>query len=316
MARKRFITSDMSVDERIAEIAVENPVAALMWPWFITGFDDWGRMEAVPGKIKLSIFPAFPYTSKDIEEAIDLYDKYGIVHKYEVDGKEYIAIEPEKYYKYQTYIRGEKREKDGSNCPPPPNPPWGSMKSSAKTSTNNNQRADERTCAQSSADERKCIPSPSPSPSPSPISIERDIDARARNNTSHEKSQEENFDDEIAKIYNKAFEFGMSGVTPEFLEDAQMRLSGGTDVDLIIKALSIGATKAHGSAGAKCRYAISVLQSWAAEGIKTIEQWKAKNEPEPKSRDKPSRTKAQERENAFLRAREEAKRMLLEEGLI
>lgn len=59
MARKRFITSDMSVDERIAEIAAENPVAALMWPWFITGFDDWGRMEAVPGKIKLSISQRF-----------------------------------------------------------------------------------------------------------------------------------------------------------------------------------------------------------------------------------------------------------------
>ena len=115
MARKRFITSDMSIDEKIADIAVENPVAALMWPWFITGFDDWGRMEAVPVKIKLSIFPAFPYTPKDIKEAIDLYDKYGIVHKYEVDGKVYIAVEPEKYYKYQTYIRGNKREIDGSN---------------------------------------------------------------------------------------------------------------------------------------------------------------------------------------------------------
>jgi len=149
------------------------------------------------------------------------------------------------------------------------------------------------------------------------IERERDISAYARNNTSQEKSQEENFDDEIAKIYNKAFEFGMSGVTPEFLEDAEMRLSGGTDVDLIIKALSIGATKAHGNAGAKCRYAISVLQSWAAEGIKTLTQWEAKNAPKPKARDKPiTKTKSQEREEAFERAREEARRMLREEGVI
>lgn len=167
MARKRFVTSDMSIDEKIAEIAAENPVAALMWPWFITGFDDWGRMEAVPMKIKLSIFPAFPYTPKDIEEAIDLYDKFGIVHKYEVDGKEYIAVEPEKYYKYQTYIRGSKREIDGSNCPPPPNPPWGNAKDSTEKHTEHDRRADARTCVQVSADERKCIPSPSPSPSPS-----------------------------------------------------------------------------------------------------------------------------------------------------
>jgi len=149
--------------------------------------------------------------------------------------------------------------------------------------------------------------------------IERDISAHARNNTSQEKSQEENFDDEIAKIYNKAFEFSMTGITPEFIEDAKMRLSGGTDVDLIIKALSIGATKAHGSAGAKCRYAISVLQSWAAEGIKTLTQWEAKNVPKSKARDKPDKpikTQAQEREEAFERAREEARRMLREEGVI
>ena len=307
MARKRFVTSDMSIDEKIADIAAENPVAALMWPWFITGFDDWGRMEAVPGKIKLSIFPAFPYTAKDIKEAIDLYAKYGVVHKYEVCGKEYLAIDPEKYYKYQTYIRGNKREIDGSNCPPPPNPPWGSAGNSEGSLATNNQRALARTCAQVSADERKCIPSPSPSPSPSK---EREIDARARENTS------QNFDTELQKINNKAFEFGMNGITPEFMDDAEARMKEGTDPDLIVKALSIGATKANGGSSAKCRYAISVLQAWAAEGIKTIAQWQAKNAPEQKARDKPMKTKAQEREEAFKRARDEARRILREEGVI
>lgn len=314
MARKRFVTSDMSIDEKIADIAAENPVAALMWPWFITGFDDWGRMEVVPGKIKLSIFPAFPYTSKDIEEAINLYDKYGIVHKYEVDGKAYIAIEPEKYYKYQTYIRGNKREIDGSNCPPPPNPPWDSVKGSAEVPTGNNNHADARTCTQVSADTRKCIPSPSPSPSPS--IRERDIDARARDNTPQEKSQE-NFDTEIAKINNKAFEFGMNGITPEFREDAEMRLSEGTDVELIIKALSIGATKANGNSGAKCRYAISVLQGWAADGIRTLAQWEAKNTPEPKARDKPKiQDMAEIKEDKYERAKQKALQMLREKGVI
>jgi DnaD/phage-associated family protein len=146
--------------------------------------------------------------------------------------------------------------------------------------------------------------------------IEKEIDARARDNISQNKSQE-NFDTEIEKINNKAFEFGMSGVTPEFLEDTQMRLEEGTEPELIIKALSIGATNAHGNAGAKCRYAIRILQAWAAEGIKTLTQWEAKNAPKPKSRDKPiTKTRAQEREEAFERAREEARRMLREEGVI
>ena len=144
--------------------------------------------------------------------------------------------------------------------------------------------------------------------------IEREIDARARDNTPQEKSQE-NFDTEIEKINNKAFEFGMSGVTPEFLEDAQMRLEEGTEPELIIKALSIGATNAHGNAGAKCRYAIRILQGWAAEGIKTLAQWEERHAP--KARDKPiTKTRAQEREEAFERAREEARRMLREEGVI
>ncbi len=160
MARKRFITSDMSIYEKIADIAAENPVAALMWPWFITGFDDWGRMEAVPGKIKLSIFPAFPYTTEDIKEAIDLYDKYGIVYKYSVDGKDYIAIDPKKYYKYQTYIRKDKIEKQNSKIPEPKDAPW-----VAKNNTVDDL-ATKNVAKQQSATINVL------SPSPSPISIE------------------------------------------------------------------------------------------------------------------------------------------------
>jgi len=138
--------------------------------------------------------------------------------------------------------------------------------------------------------------------------IEREIDARARDNISQNKSQED-FDTEIEKINNKAFEFGMSGVTPEFLEDTQMRLEEGTEPELIIKALSIGATNAHGNAGAKCRYAIRILQGWAAEGIKTLEQWEAKNAPKPIA----DRTAA--KLNKYEWAKQEAMRMLKEQGV-
>lgn len=321
MARKRFITSDMSIDEKIASIAAENPTAALMWPWFITGFDDWGRMEANPLKIKLSIFPAFPYTAEDIEKAINLYSEHGLVHRYEVYGKLYLAINPEKFYYYQTYIRGEKREKDGSNCPPPPNPPWEVRSSSEETLQTNNHSVDARTCAQDSAEARNCIPSPSPSPSPSLSIKERDIYTHAHDEQPDDIDDKnnnisQNFDAEIQKINDKSFEFGMNGITPEFIEDAEARLKEGTDLDLIIKALSIGATKANGGSNAKCRYAITVLQQWAAEGIKTLKQWEAKYTPASKPRDKPAKNRAEEREEAFQRSKEAAKRILREEGVI
>jgi len=309
MARKRFVTSEISADRKIAKLAEKNPVAAALWPWFITALDDWGRMGADPVEVKLTLFPAFPYTSDDIDEFIKLYHEFGIAYHYEVDGKSYLAVDPEKWLKYQTYIRKDKLEKQNSKIPEPVDAPW-----QAKNKNNDNL-ATKNVAKQQLA--TKNVLSPSPSPSPSPISIEeREIDARARDNTSQNKSQDKSFDVELQKINDKALEFGMNCITPEFRDDAEMRLSEGTDVDLIIKALSIGITKANGSASAKCRYAISVLQGWAAEGIKTLEQWTAKNTPKPTARDKPLKNKAQEREEAFERARQEARRILERQGVV
>jgi len=118
------------------------------------------------------------------------------------------------------------------------------------------------------------------SPSPSPNHIERDI---AR----EEIKNQVDVDNAIKTINDKSFEFSMNGISPEFQEDAKTRLKEGTEPELIIKALSIGATKASGSGPSKCRYAISVLQGWASEGIKTVTQWTEKNAPKPNARDRP-----------------------------
>lgn len=152
MARKRYITSAISTDRKLYALAEEDPTAALMWPWFVTAFDDWGRMNADPIEVKLTIFPAFPYTSNDIAEAIKLFDKYGLAHYYVVDGKPYLAVNPQKWWKYQSYIKDERKNgKETSKHPPPPDPPW-EDKSSAKFADY------PRTSA-------KNLPSPSPSPS-------------------------------------------------------------------------------------------------------------------------------------------------------
>ncbi len=124
MSRKRYITSEISTDEKIAALAEENPTAALMWPWFITAFDDWGRMSANPIEVKLTLFPAFPFTSKDVALAMKLYHKYGLAYLYEVDGKPYMAVNPATWYKYQTYINSGRKGKQASKYPAPPNPPW------------------------------------------------------------------------------------------------------------------------------------------------------------------------------------------------
>lgn len=124
MGRKRFISSDISTDKKIAVLAEENPTAALMWPWFTTALDDWGRMAADPLEVKLTLFPAFSYTSKEIAEAIRLFAATGLAHYYTVDGKPYLAVNPNTWFKYQTYIDSKRKTKDGSKLPAPDNAHW------------------------------------------------------------------------------------------------------------------------------------------------------------------------------------------------
>ena len=163
MARKRFVTSEISTDRKIAKLAEKNPVAAALWPWFITALDDWGRMNADPIEVKLAIFPAFPYTSDEIEEFIRLYHEFEIAYFYEVEGKYYLAVNPETWLKYQTYIRKDKLEKQKSKIPEPKDAPW-----IAKEVTNDDLAT--KNVAKHDFEQQiatKNVLSPSPSPSPS-----------------------------------------------------------------------------------------------------------------------------------------------------
>jgi len=127
MGRKRFITSDISKDGDLSEVAEENPVAGLMWPWFITALDDWARMEADPREIRNDTFGSFKshYSKDAVESAITLYVKYGLIHRYEISGKTYLQFNPKSYYKQQTYIEKRRQRHDSSRLPPPRDHPWG-----------------------------------------------------------------------------------------------------------------------------------------------------------------------------------------------
>jgi hypothetical protein len=121
MSRKVFISSDMSVDERLIEVAESDPQAVLLWPWILTVFDDWGRAEASPKRLKAQVFPCLPTVNhENIAAAIALYAEAGLIITYCVNSKPYMAIPQEKWYRYQTHIRGEKRGAEGSRHPAPP----------------------------------------------------------------------------------------------------------------------------------------------------------------------------------------------------
>lgn len=171
MGRKVYITSEMSVDERLIVVAEKDPQAALLWPWLLTVFDDWGRAEANSRRLKAQVFPVNDMVTPElIDKALRLYHEAGLLILYEVQGKAYMAIPQEKWFKYQTHIRKEKRLKDESRYPAPPE---------INNEGSAQMRDDARNDAQGSEDERICTPSPSPSPSLSPSpspSLSRDLE--------------------------------------------------------------------------------------------------------------------------------------------
>lgn len=240
MARKRFITSGMSNDEDIAEIAEKDTISALMWPWFITSFDDWGRMEVTSARqVKLDIFPAFSISTDTIEKAIIGFDMVGIAYLYEIDGRRYLAIEPCKYYKYQTYIKEIKRNNDNSKFPPPINPPWENCA---------HCRAPARTCADSRAPARLGVPSPSPSPS-------------INNSSGCSKAEGE------GKVY-QVFNGNIGPITQFQSELIGQWLDEGFDPDMLTECIldSLGA-------GNKWTYLKAKIEACGAKNVKTLEQY-------------------------------------------
>ncbi len=165
MSRKIFITSDMALDDRLMDIAEQDQEAALIWPWFLTLFDDWGRAEAEPRRIKAQVFPSFPsMTAQRIGEITDLYVDVGMIRRYSAKGKTYLCIPPEKWFSYQTHIRGEKRETDKSRYPAP------AAQEAYVTNPDEFSSAQSRANARSSH-EKTASPSLSPSLSPSPSNL-------------------------------------------------------------------------------------------------------------------------------------------------
>ena len=121
MGRKVFVSSDIAVDERLIDVAAEDGKAALLWPWLLTAMDDWGRAEASPKRLKARVFPSNPIvTADDIQSALLLFEQVGLVVLYMVDGKPYMAVREETWWRYQTHIHKSKRRKDESKIPAPP----------------------------------------------------------------------------------------------------------------------------------------------------------------------------------------------------
>lgn len=285
MARKRFISSDISTDEELAPIAGINPTAALMWPWFLTAFDDWGRMEGSTTKIKLSVFPAFPFTSEDIDEAIRLFQEAGLVHVYYVDGKRYLAVEPKKFYYYQSYI-SEKRKADcKSLCPEPVDAPWNQLQQNSKKFLDGLQ--DSETIALHITSRTLSTP-PTPPTAPSGAGGE----AAAGDNLPGDNLPS----DPMAPVCRFFFnEFTPTGTRTQF-EHLEKWVEDGMEPDLLIWAMEQALLEGKRDFS----YLQGIIRKRWERGIRTRAEAEADEEARHKARDRPNHGPDLEATKAFI----------------
>lgn len=120
MSRRRYISTDISTDIKLADLAEYGSTPLLLYTWAIPHMDDWGRITGEPRQFKLMVCPALDITVREVDEALNQIANAGLWIRYEVDGKRCISIHEDQWFKHQSYINKAKRSDDsGSNYPSP-----------------------------------------------------------------------------------------------------------------------------------------------------------------------------------------------------
>lgn len=261
MARKVFVSSDMAHDERLIEVAEKSAEAALIWPWIITYFDDWGRAEAHPKRIKAQIFPMNDVVTPElIERALSLFADAGLITLYDVSGKTYMAVPSDKWWKYQTHIHRSKREHDQSKFPPPP-------------ATDNRETA--RDSAELRENPRDFAPSPStlppfhPTPTLTDSYVAEREEERAQSEPDAAPSQSVSLADDgdmahLAQSYRRIFNQDLGPMQFETLRF--WREEKRFPADVICEAMRDAADK-----GKRFAYAEGILRNWDANNIRSLD---------------------------------------------
>jgi len=118
MSRKRDLSSDISHDERIAELSEHSYLAVALYMMSIPQADDWGRLPGSPREFKMLVCPGFDATKQEIDAALSEIAALGLWERYEVNGKKCIAFPPEVWFRRQVYINISKRTNDSASLYP------------------------------------------------------------------------------------------------------------------------------------------------------------------------------------------------------
>jgi hypothetical protein len=110
VSRRRSISTDISVDPKIAELSEQGLLPVLLYTWAIPHADDSGQLSGEPLKFKLQVCPGLPVSMSDVNAAITQIEAAGLWERKEVNGRLTIVFPQDAWYRHQSYIPKHKRE--------------------------------------------------------------------------------------------------------------------------------------------------------------------------------------------------------------
>ena len=153
MARRRYISTLISVDPKVTRLAENHSdFAALLYTWMIPHAEDDTTLTGDPDELILTVIPGLRSKTREdvvsaleamVEEELIIWDKENSV----------IYFPSASFYKYQTYIRQDKR--------------MGEEEQPSPTNSEERRQTPKKITEQRTSPEKGASPSPSPSPSPS-----------------------------------------------------------------------------------------------------------------------------------------------------
>lgn len=110
MARRRYISTDISTDDKVNQI---SNLAKLLYTWAMPHFADNCRITPQnAAELKMAILPGLREGPKEVQKAMNEIFAVGLWGRDE-DGR--IFIPSNSFYKYQTYINAANRRKTPQN---------------------------------------------------------------------------------------------------------------------------------------------------------------------------------------------------------
>jgi hypothetical protein len=185
MPRRRYVSTDISIDKRLNLLARDHgDFAALLYTWMIPHAGDDATMNGDIEEFMATVIPMRrDKTEADIQAALTAMTDMGLLVW---DGRA-IFFPVEAFYRYQSYIPADKRRPNDVSAEQRETPTNAASKDVMDTPDSTPQNADERRRTPQNA----VIPSPSPSPSPSLSSAPPKTGGRSRKEPFVPLSEEE-----------------------------------------------------------------------------------------------------------------------------